>query len=106
MQMSNAFQQLSPASAHRRTIPRLVNAPSRLMLHFRTELFGLSGVIGVRFSGLLRAWRPRLTNRTNRNHLGPLVIAAAIYLFSPTVTAYQDMTSLLSGSESGEGRWS
>jgi len=60
----------------------------------------------VRFSEFLRAWRFRLTNRTNRNHVGPLVIGAAIYLFSPTVTAYQDMTSLLSGSESGEGRWS
>ena len=66
----------------------------------------MSGVISVRFSRFLRAWRPRLTNRTNRNLIGPVVIGAAIYLFSPTITAYQDMASLLSGSESGEGRWS
>jgi spore germination cell wall hydrolase CwlJ-like protein len=73
--------------------------------------------MGVRLSGLLRAgsrlkglteipardWARK--NRTDRKIIGPLVIGAAIYLLSPTVTAYQDMASMLSGSESGQGRW-
>ncbi|MEK1851079.1 MAG: cell wall hydrolase [Phyllobacterium sp.] len=53
----------------------------------------------------MRASGSRLKNRTNRNYIGPAVIGTAIYLFSPTMTAYQDMASLLSGSESGQGRW-
>jgi len=67
-------------------------------------LFGCEWGIGVRFSGLLRAGS-RLKNRTDRNIIGPLIIGVAIYLLSPTVTAYQDMASMLSGSESGQGRW-
>lgn len=46
-----------------------------------------------------------MKNRTNRQLAGPLIIGAAIFLLSPTTTAYQDMASLLSGSESGQGRW-
>ncbi len=67
-------------------------------------MFGCEWGIGVRFSGLLRAGS-RLKNRTDRNIIGPLIIGVAIYLLSPTVTAYQDMASMLSGSESGQGRW-
>lgn len=46
-----------------------------------------------------------MKDRTNRQLAGPLIIGAAIFLLSPTMTAYQDMASLLSGSESGQGRW-
>ena len=66
----------------------------------------MSGVIGVRFSEYVRALRSLRTNQTGKSYTAPLLIGAALYLFSPTVTAYQDMTSLLSGSESGQGRWS
>lgn len=61
--------------------------------------------IGVRFYQLLRASISRCNDRANRKYSGPILIGAAIYLLSPTVVAYQDMTSLLSGSESGQGRW-
>lgn len=64
----------------------------------------------MRFLEVLRASKPRRNGQTyqkqaNRKYLGPLLIGAAIFLLSPTVVAYQDMASLLSGSESGQGRW-
>ncbi|MGH7002684.1 MAG: cell wall hydrolase, partial [Alphaproteobacteria bacterium] len=49
--------------------------------------------------------KARANGRIDRKFGGPLLLGAAIYLLSPTVVAYQDMTSLLSGTESGRGRW-
>ncbi len=65
----------------------------------------------MRFYQFLRDSRSRrkgqpFSKQANRKYVGPILIGAAIYLLSPTVVAYQDMASLLSGSESGEGRWS
>jgi spore germination cell wall hydrolase CwlJ-like protein len=65
----------------------------------------------VRFYQVLRASVSRrkgqpYLKQANRKYIGPVLIGAALYLLSPTITAYQDMTSLLSGSESGQGRWS
>ncbi|MCB8829813.1 hypothetical protein LJD47_32855, partial [Escherichia coli] len=60
-------------------------------------LFGCEWGIGVRFSEFSRALKPLRKNRTNRNFIGPVIIGTAIYLFSPTIVAYQDMASMLSG---------
>jgi spore germination cell wall hydrolase CwlJ-like protein len=57
--------------------------------------------IGVRFFEFLRASSVRRVKHMDRKYIGPLVIGAAIYLFSPTMAAYQDTASLLTGSESG-----
>lgn len=67
--------------------------------------------IGVRFYKVLRDSSARrkgqpFSKQANRKYVGPILIGAVIYLLSPTVVAYQDMASLLSGSESGQGRWS
>ncbi len=53
---------------------------------------------------VLPRFRPAL-RRPDRSLLGPVVLGAAVWLASPTATAYQDMASLVSGSESTT-RWS
>jgi spore germination cell wall hydrolase CwlJ-like protein len=58
----------------------------------------------VRFSGFLLACGRLRKHQADRNY-APLVLGAAIYLLSPTMVGYQDMASLISGSESGRGRW-
>ncbi|RVA37439.1 cell wall hydrolase, partial [Mesorhizobium sp. M7A.F.Ca.US.001.01.1.1] len=40
-----------------------------------------------------------------RGFLGPLVIGFGIWIGFPTVAAYQDMTSLVSGLEASSTRW-
>jgi spore germination cell wall hydrolase CwlJ-like protein len=47
----------------------------------------------------------RRSGRTERNHATILALCAAIFLLTPTVTAYEDMTSLISGADSGAARW-
>jgi spore germination cell wall hydrolase CwlJ-like protein len=43
--------------------------------------------------------------RSRRSFAAPLLIGAAVFLSFPTVTAFQDMTSLISGAEAGTPRW-
>lgn len=43
--------------------------------------------------------------RSRRNFVAPSLIGAAVLLSFPTVTAFQDMASLVSGSEAGSARW-
>ena len=43
--------------------------------------------------------------KPRRSYAAQAVIAAALLLSFPTAVAFQDMASLISGSESGKGRW-
>jgi spore germination cell wall hydrolase CwlJ-like protein len=43
--------------------------------------------------------------RSRRSFAAPLLIGAAVFLSFPTATAFQDMASLISGSEAGASRW-
>ena len=43
--------------------------------------------------------------KPRRNYTAPVLIAGAMFLAFPTAVAFQDMASLISGSESGKGRW-
>lgn len=40
-----------------------------------------------------------------RNSALPLFVASAIYLFNPTIVAFQDMASLVAAADQGENRW-
>lgn len=46
-----------------------------------------------------------VTGRDKRSFLSPLIIGLGIWIGFPTVAAYQDMASLVSGSESQGTRW-
>ena len=52
---------------------------------------------------VLKSQRPQAKPR--RNYTAPILIAGALFLAFPTAVAFQDMASLISGSESGKGRW-
>jgi spore germination cell wall hydrolase CwlJ-like protein len=52
---------------------------------------------------LLKSERPQAKPR--RSFAAPVLIAGALFLLFPTAVAFQDMASLISGSESGAGRW-
>ncbi len=52
---------------------------------------------------VLKSQRPQAKPR--RSYAAPVLIAGALFLSFPTVVAFQDMSSLISGSESGVGRW-
>ena len=52
---------------------------------------------------VLKSVRPQAKPR--RSYAAPLFIAGAFFLAFPTAVAFQDMASLISGSESGKGRW-
>ena len=45
------------------------------------------------------------TSRENRSFLSPFIIGIGIWLGFPTVAAYQDMASLVSGTEASSARW-
>ena len=49
--------------------------------------------------------RPRAAGVEKRSFLAPLVIGLGIWAGFPTVAAYQDMTGMISGSESAAIRW-
>ncbi len=46
------------------------------------------------------------TSRDKRSFLSPLIIGLGIWIGFPTVAAYQDMASLVSGIEAQSARWS
>jgi spore germination cell wall hydrolase CwlJ-like protein len=43
--------------------------------------------------------------KLRRSYAAPFLIGGALFLAFPTAVAFQDMASLISGSESGAGRW-
>lgn len=49
--------------------------------------------------------RSRFFARSNRSLLSPLIIGLALWIGFPTVAAYQDMASLITGSETARERW-
>ena len=57
----------------------------------------------VRPRRVMRQWS---APRDQRSFLAPAIIGVCIWLGFPTGTAYQDMTSLVSGSEAATQRWS
>jgi len=57
----------------------------------------------VRSRRVMRQWS---APRDQRSFLAPAIIGICIWLGFPTGTAYQDMTSLVSGSEAATHRWS
>lgn len=52
---------------------------------------------------VMRQWS---APRQKRSFLAPLVLAVALWIGFPTGTAYQDMTSLVAGTEAATQRWS
>ncbi len=52
---------------------------------------------------ILESYRRQV--RPHRSFVAPLVIGAAMFLAFPTTIAFQDMASLVSGSENGGARW-
>lgn len=54
---------------------------------------------------LPRVRRPRAVRGRDRSHLAPFVLGIALWAGFPTTAAYQDMTSFISGQESGAVRW-
>ncbi|MBB2969968.1 cell wall hydrolase [Mesorhizobium sp. RMAD-H1] len=58
-------------------------------------------------SALLLPGRRSFRRRSGGKHglAAPAIIAGAIYLFNPTVVAFQDMASLISAGEAGGQRW-
>ncbi len=46
------------------------------------------------------------TSRDKRSFLSPFIIGLGLWIGFPTVAAYQDMASLVSGTEAGSTRWS
>lgn len=49
--------------------------------------------------------RLAVTGRDKRSFLSPVIIGLGIWIGFPTVAAYQDMASLVSGVEGGNARW-
>jgi spore germination cell wall hydrolase CwlJ-like protein len=51
-------------------------------------------------------WRIAAASRDKRSFLSPLIIGLGVWIGFPTVAAYQDMASLVSGIEGQRTRWS
>jgi hypothetical protein len=51
-------------------------------------------------------WRLAAASRDKRSFLSPVIIGLGIWIGFPTVAAYQDMASLVSGIEGESARWS